>query len=138
MSVEDNLKNLIIEEYGSMVEFANQIDMANSTLATIMQRGIHKASVSNVIKICRALDISADELAKDRIVPNGKMLQSKKHMTDIDEIIAYTKMNISTFDDLTLDGKPLSNEDKQCLLDAIDLCIEFIKRRTKRNEDESK
>lgn len=135
MSIEDRLKSLIIEEYGSMVEFANQIDMANSTLATIMQRGIHKASVSNVIKICQALDISADELAKDRIVPNGKMLQTKKHMTDIEEIVAYTKMNIKTYSDLTLDGKPLSYDDRQCLLDAVDLCIEFIKRRLNRKEE---
>lgn len=135
MTIEDKLKSLIIEEYGSMVEFANRIDMANSTLATIMQRGIHKASVSNVIKICQALDISADELAKDRIVPNGKMLQSKKHMTDIEEIVAYTKMNIKTYSDLTLNGKPLTIDDRQCLLDAVDLCIEFIKRRMDRKED---
>lgn len=135
MTIEDKLKSLIIEEYGSMVEFANQIDMANSTLATIMQRGIHKASVSNVIKICQALDISADELAKDRIVPNGKILQTRKNMTDIEEIVAYTKMNISTYSNLTLDGKPLDYEDRQCLIDAVDLCIEFIKRRTNRKEE---
>lgn len=135
MTIEDKLKSLIIEKYGSMVEFANQIDMANSTLATIMQRGIHKASVSNVIKICQALDISADELAKDKIVPNGKMLQTKKHMTDIEEIVAYTKMNIMTYSDLTLNGKPLDYEDRQCLIDAVDLCIEFIKRRNSRKEE---
>lgn len=134
MSIEERLKQLILEEYGSMVEFANQIGMANSTLATIMSRGIHKASVSNIIKICQALDISADELANDRIVPNGKVLQTKKHMTDIEEIIAFTKMNISTYSDLTLGGKPLSEDDRNALVDAVDLCVEFIKRRMEREK----
>jgi len=69
MSIEDRLKELIIEKYGNMVNFCKQINMANSTLATIMKSGVHKANVSNIIKICKALGISADELANGNIVP---------------------------------------------------------------------
>ena len=69
MTIENKLKDLITEKYGSMVKFSQEIEMANSTLATIMKKGIHNANVNNIIKICKALQISADELANDRIVP---------------------------------------------------------------------
>lgn len=138
MKIEEKLKSLILERYGSVSEFTKQIGMANSTFATIMKNGVHKANVSNIIKICKALDISADELANDRIVPNGKRLQSQQPMTDIDEIVAFTKMNILTYDNLTLNGEPMTNEDKQTMMDALELCIEFIKRKHKREKDDKK
>ena len=54
MTTEDKLKDLILSKYGSMINFSSQIGMANSTLATIMKNGIHKANVTNimVIPIC--------------------------------------------------------------------------------------
>ena len=69
MTIEEKLKSLIIEKYGNMVNFCKEIDMANSTLATIMKSGVHKANITSIIKICKALGISADELANNRIVP---------------------------------------------------------------------
>ena len=138
MTIEEKLKNMILERYGSVSEFTKQIDMANSTFATIMKNGVHKANVSNIIKICKALDISADELANDRIVPSGKRLQSQTLMTDIEEIITFTKMNIMTYDNLTLNGEPMTNEDKKTMMDALELCVEFIKRKHKREKDETK
>ena len=78
--IEDKLKNLIIEKYGTISNFCKKIDMANSTFATIMKNGVHSANVSNIIKICKALGISADELANDKIVPvrNDPVLEYAK------------------------------------------------------------
>lgn len=133
LTIEDKLKNLILERYGTFTEFCRCIDMPNSTFTSIMQKGVHNANITNIIKICRALDISTDELAHDKIVPKGKKLQSQKSMTDIEDIIKFTKMNISTYSDLTISGIPLKEDDIASLLDAIDLCLEFIKRRVERD-----
>lgn len=134
MTIEEKLKDMILARYGSMVEFAKRIDIANSTLATIMSRGIHKASISNVIKICNALDISTDELARDRIVPRNKSIQNRSHMTEINDIISFTKRNIQEYNDLTIDGVPMTQNEIEMLLDALDIGIGIIKRNRERNK----
>ena len=67
--VEEKLKNYIKVKFGNVANFCKEIGMANSTFATIMTNGIQCANVKNIIKICQALNISADELAKGNIVP---------------------------------------------------------------------
>lgn len=69
MGVEDELKKIIIERYGSVNKFATVCDVPYSTIATIFVRGINKANISTVIAICKELKISADELANGKITP---------------------------------------------------------------------
>lgn len=133
MTIEDKLKDLILERYGSVIDFSKEIEMANSTLASILNRGIHKASIGNVIKICNALEISADGLAKDMIVPNDKQQEAIESPTDLDEIISITRLNISAYN-LTIDGEQIGDDDKQSIVDAIELCAEFIKRNHRRKK----
>ena len=122
MTIEEKLKSMILEKYGSMMEFSKHIGMPNPTLASIMSRGIHNASIQNIIKICKELDISADELANNRIVPNHH-----DDIREVSDLLSYMKMNISTYS-LTLDGKPLSEAENEALMDALELCVEFIRR----------
>lgn len=132
MTIEEKLKDLIIARYGSIREFTRSIDMANSTFATIMKKGVHKANVSNIIKICQELGISTDELAQDRIVP---VESDKSRTTDINRILENTKSNIQGYDYLTINGEPMSQNEIDMLLDAIDIGIEIIKRnRIRQNE----
>lgn len=134
MSIEDKLKDLILSKYGSMVEFAKQIGMANSTLATIMSRGVHKSSVTNIIKICQALGISADELANDKIVPVDQNIQSRSRMKEIVDIIAFTKRNIQEYGDLTIDGQRMTEAEIEMLIDCIDITVEIIRRKRSRRK----
>lgn len=69
MGVEDELKKIIIDRYGSVNKFATICDVPYSTIATIFVRGINKANISTVIAICKELKISADELANGKITP---------------------------------------------------------------------
>lgn len=69
MTTEEKLKDLILSRYKSIREFTLEIDFPYTTLDSIFKRGINNSSVSNVIKICKALHISADALAKGEIVP---------------------------------------------------------------------
>lgn len=132
MSIEERLKDLVIEKYGSVSAFTTSIGMSNSTFVSMINRGIQNAGVQNVIKVCQALDISVDGLAEEKFVPIGKSLQESKPMRELSEIIEYTKRNIAIYNDLTIDGEPLTPDDKEAILDAIDLCVEFIKRRYRR------
>lgn len=66
MSVEQELKGFIVARYGTVKDFAISIDMPPSTLDGVLKRGVGKANISNVIKICHALNISCDALAYDR------------------------------------------------------------------------
>lgn len=68
MTIEQELKALIVKRYGSAKNFAHEINMPNSTLDNIFRRGVLNSSVTNIIKICNALEISADELADGKIV----------------------------------------------------------------------
>ena len=69
MTIEEKLKNLILERYHSIREFAIYIDMPYTTLDSIFKRGIGNSSVTNIVKICKALHISTDALADGEIRP---------------------------------------------------------------------
>ena len=132
MTIEERIKELISSRYGTMREFSKQIEMSQSTLATIMNRGIHKASIGNVLKICQALQISADELANDKIVPANSKVIHRFVVAEIPEMISYIRKNINDYADMTINGKELSHEEWYVLLDGVDLTIDLIKRKRER------
>lgn len=70
MTREELIKELAISKYGSVRAFANQIGISYTTLMSMLQRGIGKAGVDKVLKICHALNISADEFSEDKIENN--------------------------------------------------------------------
>lgn len=132
MTIEEKLKELILSRHRSILEFTQSIDMPYGTMTSIFKRGINNSSVTNIIRICQALGISADELANDKIVPIGKNIQSRSHMTEINDIISFTKRNIQEYDDLTIDGKPMTTEEIEMLLDGLDIAIGIIMRKRER------
>lgn len=71
MLVEDKLRELIIDRYGTVKNFSEKNNLKYSTVTTILTRGVLNANVKNVIEVCRALDISVDALAKGQIVPKN-------------------------------------------------------------------
>lgn len=69
--LEERLKELIIEKYGSVRQFSFKIDIPYTTVDTILRRGLDNSNVGNVIKMCKALDISIDTLLDNKeIVSN--------------------------------------------------------------------
>lgn len=81
MSVESDLKNLIVERYGTVKAFSQSVGLPNSTLDSIFRRGILKASVTNIIKICDELGISADGLGEGKIVARSGSLNRELVLT---------------------------------------------------------
>lgn len=61
MTREEYLK-MLIKKHGSQREFAQYIGMPPSTLFSIL-RNVGGASIDNIVKICKGLGITADDLA---------------------------------------------------------------------------
>lgn len=58
------IKNLIKEQSPSVKAFAEKIGMPYTTLRSMLERGIGNASIDNVLKVCKGLRITTDQLEK--------------------------------------------------------------------------
>lgn len=93
MSIEEQLKELIIKKYGSVNKFAQTCGLSTSTVATIFTRGVNKTNISTIIKICQELGISADELADGKIVSKNDNLQKLRTLIFNGDIQKLTEPN---------------------------------------------
>ena len=57
MRREQKLRNMILDRYVSLRQFAIEADIPYSTLMTLLSRDIGGASFDIVIKICKKLEI---------------------------------------------------------------------------------
>ena len=122
-SIEEQLKDLIKERYGSLLKFSNAIGLPNSTLMDMIQyRGLANASIRNVLKICSELQISADELYEGYIVPVQYV------GNDARKIIDETKDRLTKFA-TRLDGIPINSHDVDLLIESLEIAAERIKKR---------
>ena len=55
--MEKELKELIINKYGSLKKFCEKIDMPWTTLDSILKRGIANSNITNVMKISKELNV---------------------------------------------------------------------------------
>ena len=141
MTVEERLQEMILARYRSLREFCLIIDMSPSTLDSMLKRGLDRATISNVIKVCNELHISIDELANDRIVSTVSIFTPDSR--DVDDILRVLRGDILTRDDLTLNGQKLTDIDRISLSNLLDAVILYdhdkytdTQRRLKRYYDE--
>ena len=107
MTIENQLRELILLKHGSLREFTFNI-------------GIPYSTMSNMVKICNALDIKLDELVAGRIVenkPSGILL-------DVEDILNRTKNNIA-YPNVKIDGKIMDESTKKLLINSIDLSYQL-------------
>lgn len=132
MVIEEKLKDFILTRYTSISEFSRSIEMPNSTLESIFKRGIGNSSVTNIIKICKALKISVDALADGEIVPvNTRPTKRIAKEIDVEEILEDTKDILTHSGFLTLDGKPVSVNSIDSIIDAMEVGVEIAKKKTR-------
>lgn len=128
MTTEEKLRNKMIEEYGSVRNFVKYTDLKYTTVDSILRRGVLNSNVNNVIKICKALGISTDELAKGNIVPAE---DPEKEDFDIIEFVKIFRYKLSDPDVAVLDGQHLTENETVFLVNGLDLVIEQIRRMRK-------
>ena len=130
MSTENKLKDLILSRYKSIREFVIDIDMPYTTIDSMFKRGIGNSSVTNVIKICKALGISADALADGEIkAVNDRSAILLNDQIEIKEVLNETKDLLTHSDYVTLDGKPISKAGAESIIDALEIGIEMAKKK---------
>ena len=139
MNTEDKLKDLILKRYYSVRDFTITHDIPYTTMHSIFKRGIGNSSVTNVIKICKALGISADALADGDIVPVNKYVQAPlKDNLDVNEIISETMNRLTHSGQLTLDGEPIDKKNVEGIIDAMEVSVEIAKRKQSDNKNHNK
>ena len=133
MTTEEKLKELILSRYYSIRDFTNTIGLPYTTLDSMFRRGIGNSSVTNVIKVCNALNISVDALADGEIVPKIKTHKKRENdWIEVKEIFDETKDILENNGFVTLDGKPIGKATIESLFDAMDIGVEMAKKKTKR------
>lgn len=84
----------LIEEKGlSRRQFAESIGLPPTTLQSIIKRGVGKASIDNIIKVCKGLGITVDEL--EQMASNGVLA------IGTDEIINKEEIRIPIYGDIS-------------------------------------
>ena len=130
MNIEEKLKDYILTRYRSLREFTNAVDIPYTTMDSILRRGIGNSSVNNVIKICKALHISADALANGEIIP--KYERSPEPVSDVRDIVNDAKARLSNGDHLVINGKPVNIEYVEPIIDALDIGFEMVRRKSEK------
>lgn len=123
MTLEEKLRELILNKYGTVTALSKAIGLSPSTVYSILSRGLNNASVQNVLKICDALDISADALAEGLITPKDQFTLS----IDLNDWLLAEKLNISNVN-LTIGGRPLTDSEKSLLWDSLKMAANFIQK----------
>lgn len=101
--LENSIKELIISKYGSVRQFAIQIDLPYTTVDSILKRGIDNSNVGNVIKMCKELKISIDKLIDNKtisfILDDSELSPNKMDDEDINNYKKISTENISIYID---------------------------------------
>lgn len=123
MTREEYLKQLIIEDSGTLKDFAKKINMPYTTLYSI-SRNVGGASIDNILKICKVLGISADDLAEmEGVEDTQKGYYTNNETAEYAEMLR-TRPNARL---LFSAAKDISKEDMQKAVEYI----EFLKSKNK-------
>ena len=134
MTIEERLKELVLTRYKSIREFTQVIDMSYSTMDSILRRGVGNSSVTNIIKICKALGISADELAEGNIVhlrPFNQNISYAKKPIEIEDIFLQVKDYLYQNPNITIDGETVDMDTIKAITNTIDIGVALAKKNFK-------
>jgi transcriptional regulator with XRE-family HTH domain len=100
-----------IESLGNIKDFALKIDMPYSTLLSIL-KNVGGASIDNILKICKGLNITADTLESISTTKD-----TKEPTVEIEDIL-------STATYMTYGGKELSDKEKKQIRNILKTILE--------------
>ncbi|WP_273420248.1 helix-turn-helix domain-containing protein [Veillonella caviae] len=124
---EDYLKTLIQTQYPSIRSFSEHINMPYSTLTSIL-KNVGGASVDNIIKICKGLGISTDQLEK---LEEQNQL-SQKDEKEINEKIESILSDMDSTTGLAAYGGTIDSEDDiELIKSSLEQALKLAKRTAK-------
>jgi len=103
-TTEEKLKAYILTKYKSLRDFVNNSDVGipYTTIDGMLKRGLHKANISNVVKLCQTLGISADELSDGNIVPVSTEAPEQIYAKKLSELTPENFKSATTYIDYLL------------------------------------
>lgn len=122
---EDKLKAYILDRYKSIREFTISIDMPYTTFDSVLKRGVANSSITNIIKICKALHISADDLADGNIVST---ISKPNYNNDVVDMLEIIKSDVMKLDNLTLQGEPIDENARDIIVNNLNDTIDILKK----------
>ena len=129
MTIEEKLKNLILSRYHSIRDFTTYVGLPYTTLDSMFRRGVGNSSITNVLKVCKALGISMDALADGEIQPITRRVVVVKDTIDVEDVLEDTKDMFLHGGSVNLDGKPINKDSLESIIDAIDIGVEMAKKK---------
>ena len=134
MTLEEQLKQEIISRYGSVLAFSKATGLKNSTLDSILTRGIYNSGVGKVMQIFDALGIDTESIAVGRIIYSDP--KTKKSPTPSEDsageksVVDRAKAEVFlTSMGLIEPGQDLADEDLVFLDNAVSLLEAWFKQR---------
>lgn len=118
--VEADLKQLIIDRFGSLSKFSEVIDMPWTTLDGVIKRGVNKANITSLIKICEGLNIDCESLYYGKLLPKQDMLKE-------DPLSEKEQMHIKKYRTLSEHGKKMADS-------FLDMQYEYEKEESMKEE----
>lgn len=118
--IEADLKQLIIDRFGSLSKFSEAIDMPWTTLDGVIKRGVNKANITSLIKICEGLNIDCESLYYGRLLPKQDMLKE-------DPLSEKEQIHIKKYRALSEHGKKMADS-------FLDMQYEYEKEESMKEE----
>ena len=72
MTIEEQLKQIILDRYKSVRAFTQAVDIPYSTVDTMFKRGIYGTGVSTILKLFQALDLDVESISTGELKPKTK------------------------------------------------------------------
>ena len=131
------IKQLIVESGYNQKAFAEKVDLPYTTLRSMLQRGIGNASVDNVIKVCKGLGITTEELEELALgviketktsLPELNSKDEKDIQLELQKMIdgLSSDSSYAAFDGETLED--MDEEDKELLIASLENSLRLAKR----------
>ncbi len=109
------IKALRVEKKMSQKELAELLGVSPSTIG-MYEQGRRNPDGNKIVKLCEVFSVSSDSLLGVSELPK-----------DTTDIIREISERIRSDKGITLNGAPLSIEDRERLLEAIEFAINFVK-----------
>ena len=121
MTIEDKLKQCIIENYGTLNDFCDSIEMPKSTLFTILKRGVMSCSITTMFKICDGLGIDIQALTDGEIVYVTK--KKETHAMEFQVLIKELETSEEIF---TYKHREITKDEKRMIAFSLKVALEQL------------
>lgn len=128
MDKTKKLKNIILNKYGSIREFAKVANIPSTTLTSSLDRGIGGMAVDRVIKICDILsiDIKTFEPIENNIISKTENKLSEKEKSLLNDFNELNDSGRNKVINYTKDLKELPKYKKKSSIDEVPEKITYL------------